>query len=110
MDDGELRIVFCTVPDARVGEALARDLVEDRLAACVNLLPGLRSFYWWEGEIQDDAEALLVVKTDEGRLAELTRRIEKRHPYECPEVVALPIVGGSAAYMDWIRDCLADRG
>ena len=98
----ELRVVLVTAPDPECGERLARALVEERLAACVNLVPGIRSFYRWEGRVQDDPEVLLVVKTQAGRAEALAARVQELHPYELPEVLELPVVGGSAAYLDWV--------
>jgi periplasmic divalent cation tolerance protein len=98
----QVRVVLVTAPDTECGERLARTLVEERLAACVNLVPGIRSFYRWEGRVQDDAEVLLVVKTQEGRGAALAARVQELHPYELPEVLELPAVGGSDAYLDWV--------
>ncbi len=99
----DLRVVFVTAPDVEVAERLARGLVEERLAACVNLIPGIRSFYRWEGAVQDDAEVLLVVKTRTDRLEALASRLQELHPYELPEILGLPVIGGSQAYLDWIR-------
>ncbi|MAE93256.1 MAG: divalent-cation tolerance protein CutA [Planctomycetota bacterium] len=95
-------VVLVTVPDAETGAQIGRTLVAERLAACVNLVPGLRSIYRWEGEIQDDAEVLLLVKTRADRLPELSSRVEALHPYELPEVLALAAAGGSPAYLDWV--------
>ena len=99
----DLRVVFVTAPDVEVAERLARGLVEERLAACVNLIPGIRSFYRWEGAVHDDAEVLLVVKTRTDRLEALASRLQELHPYELPEILGLPVIGGSQAYLDWIR-------
>ena len=81
---------------------MARALVEERLAACGNVLPGLRSLYRWEGKVQDDAEALLLLKTTRRRFPALRARVLALHPYEVPEVLALPVEGGHPAYLDWI--------
>jgi periplasmic divalent cation tolerance protein len=99
----ELRVVLCTAPDAETAETLARTLVEERLAACVNVLPGVRSFYRWQGKLEDAAELLLVVKTRADRCAALAARIQALHPYDLPEVLELAVGGGSAAYLDWVR-------
>ncbi len=99
----DLRVVLVTAPDAEVAERLARGLVEERLAACVNLIPGIRSFYRWEGAVRDDAEVLLVVKTRTDRLEALASWLQELHPYELPEILGLPVIGGSQAYLDWIR-------
>jgi len=100
---GEVRVVFITAPEVAVGRRIASALVEERLAACVNLVPGIISIYRWDGGVQEDAEVLLVVKTNEARCSELADRVRELHPYDLPELLALPAVGGSAAYLDWVR-------
>ena len=92
-----------TAPDARCAETLARALVDERLAACVNVVPGVRSFYRWEGAVQEDSELLLVAKTRQDLAEALAARVKELHPYELPEVLALNAAGGSPAYLDWIR-------
>ena len=77
------------------------------MAACVNVVPGVRSFYRWEGEVQNDDEVLMIIKTDAGHLEQLTERLVAEHPYECPEVVALPIVGGYEGYLSWLSESLS---
>lgn len=99
----EVRVVLVTAPDAEVAERLARTLVDERLAACVNAVPAVRSFYRWEGRVEDASEVLLVVKTRADRTAALAARVREIHPYELPEVLELPAVGGSPAYLDWLR-------
>ncbi|MDH3212597.1 MAG: divalent-cation tolerance protein CutA [Myxococcales bacterium] len=101
--EADVRVVLITVPDGETGAGLARALVQERLAACVNLVPGVRSFYRWEGKVQDDTELLLLVKTRADRIAALASRVRDLHPYELPEVLELAAVGGSAAYLDWVR-------
>ena len=96
------RIVLITAPDAEVGRRLGRALVEERLAACVNLVPGVRSIYRWQDGIEEDAEVLLIVKTRQERCEALAARVEALHPYDLPEVVVLPIEGGGARYLSWI--------
>jgi periplasmic divalent cation tolerance protein len=98
-----VRVVLITVPDADTATGLGRALVEARLAACVNVVPGVRSLYRWEGKVQDDAELLLVVKTRADRIAALAARVRELHPSELPEILALSAVGGSEAYLDWVR-------
>jgi len=98
----DVRVVLVTAPDSACAESLARALVEERLAACVNVVPGVRSFYRWEGSVQDDAEFLLVAKTRAAHLDALAARVEALHPYDLPEVVALAATGGSNAYLDWV--------
>ena len=101
--NAELLTVFVTAPDAEVAERLGRTLVEERLAACVNIVSDVLSVYRWEGEVQRDAEALLIVKTTADALAALEARTVELHPYTVPEVIALPVVGGHGPYMDWVR-------
>ncbi len=96
-------VVLSTAPDARSAERLARALVDEALAACVNVVPGVRSFYRWQGALQEDAEVLLVIKSCGDRLAALTDRLRALHPYEVPEVLALPAAGGSEAYLAFVR-------
>jgi periplasmic divalent cation tolerance protein len=103
MDDAIL--VLCTAPatgDAAV--KLARGIVEGGLAACVNIVPGLRSFYTWKGAVNDDAEVQLLIKTRRGRYPDLEKHIRENHPYEVPEVIAIPIERGSEAYLSWLRE------
>ncbi len=99
-------VVFSTAPDTEVAEALADHLVKERLAACVNLVGGVRSVYRWEGEVQHDPEVLLIVKTDQQHLELLIETLQNRHPYDCPEIIAMPIVGGSAGYLEWLTSSL----
>jgi len=101
--DPALQVVLVTAPDLDTAARLGRALVEERLAACVNLVPGLRSIYRWEGALQDEAEVLLLVKTRADRLEALAARVKELHPYALPEVLALPATGGSPAYLDWLR-------
>jgi len=99
-----VRVVLVTAPDAAVGARLARTVVEERLAACVNLVPGVRSVYRWEGAVHEDDEVLLVIKTREDRVAALSRRVHELHPYELPELLAVGVVGGSERYLAWLRE------
>lgn len=99
----DVLLVLVTAPTAEVAAGLARALVEARLAACGNVVPGLRSIYRWEGAVQDEPEALLLLKTTRDRFEALRDEVLRRHPYQVPEVVALPVEAGSAAYLDWVR-------
>ncbi len=96
--------VLCTCPDANTAREIADALVGESLAACVNIVPGLTSIYRWRGNIHADAEVLLLIKTRAGRMQELEGRIRALHPYEVPEVIALPVTDGSAPYLDWIQE------
>ncbi len=95
-------VVLVTTPTPERAAELARALVEERLAACGNVVPALRSIYRWEGKVQEDAEALLVLKTTRARFEALRDRVLALHPYEVPEVIAIPVEAGSARYLAWI--------
>ena len=95
-------ICFCTCPDAEVAERIATTLVDERLAACVNLLPGITSVYRWQGTVERAGEVLILAKTTRESLAALAERIVALHPYELPEVVAVEAAGGLPAYLAWI--------
>jgi periplasmic divalent cation tolerance protein len=95
-------VVLVTTPTAERAVEIARALVEERLAACGNVVPGVRSIYRWEGRVQDDAEVLLVLKTTRARLEALRDRVIALHPYEVPEVIALAVDAGSEPYLAWI--------
>lgn len=102
MED-EAILVLCTAPDADVGAELARGLVEQHLAACVNIVPGLRSFYVWQGKLNDDNEVQLLIKTRTSRAKEVETWISEHHPYDTPEILFVTIRGGSDKYLDWLR-------
>ena len=104
----EVIVVLCTAPSDEVGAQLARGLLEARLAACVNLVPGVRSFYRWEGAVQDDAEVQLVIKTVPALVERVDRWLAEHHPYDTPEVIALPVSAGSRAYLEWVAASCAD--
>lgn len=95
-------LCLCTCPDAASAAAIARALVDERLAACVNQLPGLHSVYRWQGRVEQAEEVLLLIKTTEDRLAALMDRVQALHPHELPEVLAVQAAGGLAPYLDWV--------
>jgi periplasmic divalent cation tolerance protein len=97
-----VRVALVTVPDAEAGRELARKVVEERLAACGNVIPGLVSVYRWKGDVHEDPEALVVFKTTEDALPELERRVVELHPYEVPEFLALPLTHGHLPYLRWV--------
>lgn len=99
----DVRLVFCTCPDEQTAQALAQTLVEQRLAACVNLLPAMRSVYRWQEQIEQAEEVQLIIKTCTDRLDALSAAIRRQHPYELPEIVAISPSAGLPAYLDWIR-------
>ncbi len=98
-------VVLITAPTDR-GEELANFIVENKLGACVNVVPEVKSLYWWKGKIEKDSEALLIVKTSSGRFRELLRKIKEVHPYTVPEIIALPVFGGNPDYLNWIEESL----
>jgi len=100
-------VCFCTCPDRPVADRLAEALVAERLAACVNVVPGLHSVYRWQGAIERSDETLLLIKTTRAGLPALSARIVELHPYELPEVVAVEVAGGLSAYLDWVAEQVA---
>lgn len=95
-------IILTTVPDVERGEAIARLLVEEHLAACVNVCAPMTSFYRWRGAVERDHEHQLVIKASRSRVRAIESRIREAHPYELPELLVLPVVDGSQPYVDWI--------
>ena len=100
-------VVLSTCGSEQEAQKLARLLVDQRLAACVNVVPGIRSYYRWEGQIETADEYLLVIKSSRGHFDRLRTRLEQLHSYEVPEVVALPVIDGSKNYLDWLENELA---
>jgi periplasmic divalent cation tolerance protein len=103
----DARIVLTTVALHETAIAMARTLVEERLAACVNVSPGVESIYWWQEKLEQTLEYVLMIKTTAGKIEALQERVMKLHPYEVPEFVVLPIESGSEAYLKWIGESLA---
>jgi periplasmic divalent cation tolerance protein len=102
-------VVLSTCGTEEEAERLARALVEQRLAACVNVVPRVRSFYRWKGQIEDAAECLLVIKSSRPHFDRLRAALASAHSYEVPEVVALPILDGSPDYLKWLEDNLVNE-
>lgn len=96
-------VILVTAPDESVAGDLARRLVEERLVACVNVLPGLRSIYRWQGEVEEAGEVLMILKARRVDVGAVAERVEELHPYEVPEVIALEVTAGHAPYLDWVR-------
>jgi periplasmic divalent cation tolerance protein len=95
-------VLFSTFPNADVAAQTARTLVDEHLCACVNLVPAVRSIYRWQGAICDEQEVLAIVKTTDERVAALQARLVELHPYELPEALVVPTIGGHAPYLAWI--------
>lgn len=101
MSETEACAVLITAGTEDQAADIAKALVSERLAACANIVPRIRSIYQWEGKLEDDAEVLMIVKTTRARLPELIDRVTVLHPYDVPEVIALPIVAGHQPYLNW---------
>ena len=99
----KLNLVYVTTKDKDEARRIGRALVESRLAACVNIIDGVNSIYWWEGEVQDETEAVLIAKTKEALVPELIEKVKALHSYSCPCVVSLPIQDGNPDFLSWIE-------
>ena len=104
----DIVLVLTTVPVGDRGEGIARALVDERLAACVNVLGPMTSFYRWHGAVERDVERQLIIKTTRGRVAAIRARLVELHSYELPEFVVLPVSDGGRAYLDWVRKETSD--
>ena len=102
-------VIVTTAPSSEVAARLAECLVGERLAACVSHLPGLLSRYRWKGTMEEATEVLVIVKTRAALEAALVRRLVELHPYEVPEVLVLPVIGGHAPYLDWIHEATQEE-
>lgn len=101
------QLILCTCPDAETADKLARVLINQKLAACVNILPGVRSVYEWQGEVETAQEHLLLIKSHQDRYAAIEAALQSLHPYQLPEIIAVAIERGSLDYLKWIDSCLA---
>ena len=99
----EVAVVWTTLPTEADGDRFGRTLVEERLAACVSVQGGGRSVYRWRDGIEQDNERSVMIKTTSDRVAQLQRRIRELHPYDEPEILVVPVVGGSSSYLDWVK-------
>ncbi len=106
----EYIVVLVTAPGEDEGEKIARMIVEERLAACVNVLPGVKSCFWWEGKVDEAKEVLLIIKTERRLFDRLQQAVKGAHSYSVPEIIALPVVAGNADYLGWIRDSVKISG
>jgi len=100
------QIIICTCPEEESATKLSRVLVEEQLAACVNILPKIKSVYRWQGKVEQDNEYLLLIKTLESKFQLVKTRIQVLHPYDVPEVIALNIQQGNKEYLDWISNSI----
>ena len=100
----EAMVVLCSFPDAEKARQIGTHLVEKQHAACINVLPAVESIYRWGGKLCHEQEVMLVIKTSRRAFPVMSRELTSMHPYELPEIVALPVVDGSAAYLTWLLD------
>jgi periplasmic divalent cation tolerance protein len=103
----DVQLILCTCPDRSSSEKIARRLVEGRLAACVNILPSLTSIYTWQDRLETAEEHLLLIKSAGDRYAAVEQAIRELHPYDLPEIIALPIARGLPDYLNWIDACVS---
>ncbi|MBF0342639.1 MAG: divalent-cation tolerance protein CutA [Nitrospirae bacterium] len=99
----EFYVVLITAPDEQSAQDMALKIVEEELAKCVNIVKNITSVYSWKGKIETDSEALMIAKTTKDKFQTLMQRVKELHPYEVAEIIALPIVEGSEAYLSWLR-------
>jgi periplasmic divalent cation tolerance protein len=102
-------VVLMTAPDGETAGRIAHTLVEEGLVACVNIVPGLRSIYYWEGRLCDDSEVLCLCKTRAELFAAMRERVSSLHPYSVPEIIAVPLAQGSASYLEWVAQSTGGR-
>jgi periplasmic divalent cation tolerance protein len=103
-------IVSCTVPDNEEAKLIARTLLKKKLAACCNIIPAVQSVYYWEGDIKESDESMLVIKTTQKSYEQLEKEIKMIHSYSVPEIIATKIETGSPAYIDWILESVDRKG
>ena len=96
--------IFCTTPDLNTAQKISEELVHNRLAACCNILPGIKSIYHWENKVQQDEELLIIIKSRSDIFSEVERKIKEIHPYSVPEIIALPLINGNIEYLNWMDD------
>ena len=109
MSDDRVLAVLTTVPNAEVAERIGGALVEERLAACANVVPGVRSVFRWKGEVEHETEVLVILKTTANSWDALRRRVVELHPYDVPEVIALDVPQGHEPYLSWVRAEVGSR-
>ena len=97
-------MLLCTCPDRETAASLAHKILQDSLAACINILPGIESVYRWQGKVEQDTEVLMLIKSLSRAADELERIITQNHPYELPEIITVPIDAGSNDYLQWITN------
>lgn len=99
-------IVFVTASNREEAVKIVRTLLEERLIACGNIVDSVSSLFWWKGEIEEEKEVLVIMKSHERLFKKLSKRVTELHSYDVPEILALPIVDGSSSYLEWLKNCL----
>jgi periplasmic divalent cation tolerance protein len=102
----QVRVAIITVPRDEA-KSLAKGIIEERLGACVNILPKIESLYWWENKVQTEEESILMVKSIEAKVGLLVDYVKENHPYEIPEIIVLPLTEGLPEYINWVMDAMA---
>ena len=102
--DMEINLIYITAGTLDEAKTIGKELVSSRLAACANIIDNINSIYWWEGEIQDDREVILIAKTKKSLVPELIEKVKSMHSYDCPCIVSLPILDGNNPFLDWVID------
>lgn len=102
-------VIYVTAKDEREAKKIATRLLEDKLVACANIISGIQSMYWWQGKIDQSREVLIVLKSKKILVKKIIKAVKSVHSYDCPEVIALPIVHGSNDYLQWINDSLRTK-
>lgn len=100
-------LIITTCPDQQTAETIANNLLNSKLAACINIFPGITSVYQWEGKIVNEKEFLLIIKSHATKYAEIEKNLLQNHPYELPEIIAVPVQRGLPDYLQWIDSCLS---
>jgi len=108
-DDSQVSVLMITAASEEEGRMIARTLLQDKLAACVNMVPKVTSIYEWEGQVEESTEVLLLVKSQARKVSALTARVQEMHSYEVPEVIETRVVGGSKKYLEWVVEMTGGR-
>ena len=99
-------VIFVTAPDKKQARQIANKLIKTKLAACVNIIPGVESLFSWKGKIDSAKELLLIIKSEKSKLPKIIKTVKSLHSYEVPEIIALPIIAGNKEYLSWIDECI----
>ncbi|ORX76782.1 divalent ion tolerance protein [Basidiobolus meristosporus CBS 931.73] len=100
----DIRAIFVTCPNEEIAKKLSRGLLTEKLVACINVIPKVTSMYWWDGEIEESTEVLLMMKTAADKVENVIQHVNENHPYDVPEVISIKIDDGSKEYMNWVTD------